>query len=329
MRYQLKSFYQIMAQNDDYIYMVEQTEKQKKKDIVNHITRPFLLKRFAVGLLDLVIIFIVAALFEFILYKTIFKPLGYFDYKNNVMEITSDSGLFVDNDGSYIEVNKFYQNQDDLITNYDEKITYFYTNNELAISRNKLDEYNSLKEQSNYFDKVDGKYFIKDGIEKSVVVSFYSKQYDNAMDLLYENNEYSEGIIKTFQIIMYTSLLAFSLSISIFYLLIPMLTKEGESIGYLIGKMCLIDDRDGTKIKKWQIFMRFMTIYVINFYIPFFIYVQFKSFNLISVLISLFMISFTKRNRGPQDFASLSLVILKHRSDALDGLKAMVGDNNQ
>ena len=316
-----------MAQNDDYLYMVEQTEKQKNKDIVNHITRPFLLKRFGVGLLDLLIIFIVAALFEFILYISLFKPLGYYDYKNNVMEIARDSGLFVEHDDSYIEVDKYYNNHDDLIKNYDEKITYFYTNDQIAISKNKIDEYNNSKEQSGYFNKIDGKYVVKDGIEKNVLVNFYNNQYSKAMDLLYENENYSLGIIKTFHIIMYTSLISFTLSISIFYLLIPMLTKEGETIGYLIGKICLIDDRNGTKIKKWQIFMRFITTYVINFYIPFFIYVQFQKFNLITVLVTLFMISFTKRNRGPQDFASLSLVILKHRSDAIDALSGMVGNN--
>ena len=310
--------------NDDYISM--SSEKQIRKEKIEKITRPYLLKRMVCGLLDLVMVFIVLFIFQYIAKLTLYKPLGYQESLETILRISDESGLFVKiNERSYIEVSKYYQDTTELEQNYDEKITYYYTNDQRAINNNKLDSYKKAKEDSNYFDYNDNKYVKKADISDDQIVAFYEQKYAEALTFFRADENYRYASSNTFNIAMYSFFISMLVSSSIFYLLIPLLNKEGETIGQLIGKICLIDARDGSKVKPWQILVRFIVLFIINFFIPFFIYKHWGRVILISDVATVFIMSFTRKTKGPQDFASLSMVILKHRADAMDTLKVMVG----
>ena len=68
------------------------------------------------------------------------------------------------------------------------------------------------------------------------------------------------------------------------------------------------------KVKKMQLILRSLIVVVVNFLIPFWVFVFFSHITLITVLVSFAMMCLVKYNRGVQDFASQTQVVMKFES---------------
>ena len=91
----------------------------------------------------------------------------------------------------------------------------------------------------------------------------------------------------------------------------------------ILFKICIVNYSDRLSPKKTQILLRNFLFVVFTFYIPILFYIAFGRVFLITDLIIFALIIFYKENRGPHELASKTIVILKHRADALDNLKQM------
>jgi len=297
--------------NDDILKMDNISRRRRnrwKSNEEDKITRPFLLRRFLAGFVDMVIIIATFALLYVGCYYTIFKSIGYEEAIQNVYQMNEDSHLY----------NKVYVTSEnvsyfDLEENFDEAITYYYSNDSRAIADNKLAEYSKAKIDS-------GLDFTIDNDETK---AFYKNQYEIATTYFKANPDYVYYVNKTYVLLTSIVILLIETVLTIFYLVIPLCRKEGETIGQMLFKICLIDSRDLSQVKKWQIALRYMVLVVINYAITIVIYLIWDYATLLPALITLFMMSFTKKNKGPHDYLSQSHIILKHRADAMDAYKVI------
>ena len=313
----------------DYILETEKIRKrQETKEKIKKMTKPYLLTRVVAGLLDLVFLAILSLALAFLSYNTVFKKIGYFDLINTQLTLTHESGLFVEyKENSYVDVDREYTDYYDLTREYDSHITYYYSNDERAIKAHSLESYNESKASSGYFIYKDNKYILDEDASHQDVLNFYSNEYSKAKSLFTSNEVYTQASIKSYRIVLYTILIIMLTANIVFYIIIPVFTKEGETLGYLIFKLAVIDSRDGSTVKKYQVLMRGIAFIAINFIITYFIYFMWQVFMPITPLVSLVFLIFL--NRGPHDFMSLTKVVLKRRSDAMDSLSQMVEGGNK
>ena len=131
------------------------------------------------------------------------------------------------------------------------------------------------------------------------------------------------GFSKITALIALTILISLTIATSIIYLIVPLFRKEGETPAQIINKLCIIDTRKMSTIKKWQIVVRYLILLLFNYFMPVILFVEVGYFVPLTIIISLLMICITKNNLGPHDYATQSMVILKRRSDAFDVLNAM------
>ena len=150
--------------------------------------------------------------------------------------------------------------------------------------------------------------------DENDVKKFYVNQYEKALNILSSDPVYISSANKTFNIMVYSMLISFVISAGVFYFLIPLLRKNGETLGQIICKICLMDASRIGKVKKMQLILRSLIVVVVNFLIPFWVFVFFSHITLITVLVSFAMMCLVKYNRGVQDFASQTQVVMKFES---------------
>ena len=303
-------------------------QKQATKEKIKKMTKPYLLTRVLAGLLDLVFLAILSFSLAFLSYGTIFKSIGYFDYIDTQLSLTKESGLFVEyKENAYVSVDRYSQEYSVLVKEYDSHITYYYSNDQVAIKENRLESFNEAKAESTYFIYQDGKYILNEDASHTKVLEFYNNEYTKAIELFNSNETYINASIRSYRIVLYTIFIVMLIATISLYIIIPLFTKEGETLGYLIFKLAVIDSRDASTIKRWQVIMRGIAFIAINFIITYFIYFMWQVFMPITPLVSLVFLIFI--NRGPHDFMSYTKVVLKRRSDAMDSLSQMVKGGTQ
>ena len=318
-----------MKKEKDYILETEKIrQKQATKEKIKKMTKPYLLTRVLAGLLDLVFLAILSFSLAFLSYGTVFKSIGYFDLINTQLTLTKESGLFVEyKENSYVSVDRYSQEYSILVKEYDSHITYYYSNDQVALKENRLESFNKAKADSTYFIYQDGKYILNEDASHKDVLEFYSNEYTKAIELFNSNETYINASYKSYRIVLYTIFIIMLIATISLYIIIPIFTKEGETLGYLIFKLAVIDSRDGSTVKRWQVIMSGIAFIAINFIITYFIYFMWQVFMPITPLISLVFLIFI--NRGPHDFMSYTKVVLKRRSDAMDSLSQMVKGGTQ
>ena len=302
---------------DDYLRM-EKLNKRKKREELDKIAKPSLIKRYFSAALDGVFIFIVSLLMMTLFYKTLFKPLGYYDYVQEARNVL-------------IESNLYQQTQyDELVTIeydaeiYDQRIKDYYQNDSYALSKEKLEEYNNAKIESKLYQyNENNELVLVDNVDNNKVKEFLTQQYNNAISFLKTNSMYISNTNKSFMVVYLMLLLTLFIVTSIFYLFIPLLRKDGESLSQIIFKICLVDRRDNSTVKRWQILVRYLIILGFDYLLTMILYVYFGSFMFLPLLISIFMIGFTKTNSGPQDYLSNTYLTTKSRSDSFEVLKSI------
>jgi hypothetical protein len=293
---------------------IKKQEKAQKKEKINKLAKPNLLSRIWSGLLDVVFVFIITLIVEFAFVNLFYEPIGYNSLVNEIHQMYDASSLYhIDEKGNYIEIED-YKEMDQIIIDY-------YSNNEYPLSKKMLDQYNNDKQSSTYFIFKDNIYLEKEDASDEKLKEFYEREYQDAINCFNSNPEYIMKVNKIESIIAVSIIFSIIISTSIIYLIVPLIRKEGETPSQIIHKLCLIDIRDLSTIKKSQIVIRYFIILFFNYLFTVVLFIKNDYFVPLTIILSVAMICITKNNIGPHDYVSQSMVILKRRADAFDTLK--------
>lgn len=299
----------------DILRLDEASRKEQVKKDLEQISRPSLMRRIGSGLLDLVFIFVLFVLVELIAMGVFFRPLGYFDAKNDIDNVFIESGLYLRQNGLNVTITNAYDETKTVEQNYDLPITNYYTNDQRCIENDMFSQYEQSKLNSGYFVKDEvGNIVVKSDVSQENLKEFFQQEYTNALAFLRKNATYVEAVNKTFNIMVYSILIALLISVAVFYFAIPLLRKNGETLGQIICKICLMDVTKIGQVGKMQVLVRSLVVVVLNFLIPFWIFVFFGNVSTLTILISFAVTCLTKYNQGIHDFLSKTQVVMKFES---------------
>lgn len=275
------------------------------------LPRPFLISRIWSIIIDTIAILILIVAFEWCFSQTLFEPLGYYEKLEAVHAMYDESHLFAySEENGYSTIDLAYDDSKTPEENYDVAITYFYSHDERALADNKLAEYNAAKISSNYF-VYSGETIVRAAeVEEAYFVAFFEFEYDEAVDYFESDPIYFSYMDSSFMIIVVTILISATIATAIIYLIIPLTRKNGQSLAQIITHLAIADSRDDTRVKKWQIVVRYLVILGMDFYFPILMYAQWGVFTAIPILASLLIMCVTRANEGPQDFASKTFVVV-------------------
>jgi len=242
-------------------------DKVKDKKKTSKYPQPYLITRFGAAFFDLLFVIVIAAVFQLGFYFTGFNMFNYQEKRTEIRELARESGLYVVDGNSFVEVSKVYTENNDLIEQYEERITYFYTHDERAIKDNKIVEFKESKLITKYFTEIDGE-LVKSEIDQSYFLNFYKTEYDKALKYFQSNPTYILNANDTFMIFVGFGLASITLSCAVVYLLIPLLTKKKVTPAQ--GILCLmpVDYVKDLPITNKQTIIKFFVILFFEYWLP-------------------------------------------------------------
>lgn len=225
-------------------------------------------------------------------------------YKERLVDshlyILKDDGLcysidIINNDNSMSE--------EDYILYLETQLTLFYLDDDFKCSN--IDQYIELKknkEELFKYDSVLNTYIFLDSVDNETKLKFYKEAVTYSIDRVLANDEkveeYLNQIMKNGLISLSTS---FMLSMFIFFLIIPLISKNRSTIGKYMFKIGLIDLKSKEILSRQQYTLRFIVLFLET------------SISLMCyggvLLISFAFTIFTKNNSSLHDFASKSMPI--------------------
>ena len=225
-------------------------------------------------------------------------------YKERLVDshlyILKDDGLcysidIINNDNSMSE--------EDYILYLETQLTLFYLDDDFKCSN--IDQYIELKknkEELFKYDSVLNTYIFLDSVDNETKLKFYKEAVTYSIDRVLANDEkveeYLNQIMKNGLISLSTS---FMLSMFIFFLIIPLISKNRSTIGIYMFKIGLIDLKSKEILSRQQYTLRFIVLFLET------------SISLMCyggvLLISFAFTIFTKNNSSLHDFASKSMPI--------------------
>lgn len=296
----------------DILQLDELSRKEQVKKDLEQISRPSLMRRIGSGLLDLLFIFVLFAILELLAAAVLFRPLGYYDAQSNIDTTFAESGLYLRQNGFNVTLKNAFDENKTIEQNYDIPITNYYTQDPRCKDGDRLSEYEKSKLDSEYYVRDESGALVKaKNVSDEDLKKFYEQEYDKAVNFLTQDPVYVAAVNKTFNIMVYSMLVSFLISAGAFYFLIPLVRYDGETLGQIICKICLVDASKVGKVRKMQVVLRSLLVVVLEFLIPFWVYIFFNHVTLVTFLVSFAMMCLIKYNRGPQDFASFTQVVMK------------------
>lgn len=274
--------------------------------------KPKWIRRFTSAFLDLMCAFILALLFSFVstplsnsLFDSdeIYKVYYGYAVSSNIYEYNDNGGVSLISDVKIM----------------DEKISLFYnecTDNKISEYENRKGERldlfyfdqttNSYKEISYDYDNLDlrANYILFYDNELKICVNNHIDSYLNQFD------EYKIALSKLNKMLYFNILIAASFGLLVVYLLIPMINKDGKTIGKLAFKLKVVSKvGEGPKPKKLQLlFRQLVTIlfeYVLSLSAIGFVGIVLP----ITLLISTCMLFLTKYNQSFHDLCCSTILI--------------------
>ena len=171
----------------------------------------------------------------------------------------------------------------------------------------------SVKDKgADYFDNADENILatIKEGVDNDKAVAYLNSLINNAQGDLYYRDYYVRinNTIKWNQVFIIVPPYIFVMGI--LYLLIPMLSKNGETIGKKFCHLAVIS-KDGYSAKKRQILFRFFVFFGEITLSLFIVGVNFTSIATLGVGVFILLMAtlISKSHRAPHDYAALTLEI--------------------
>ena len=213
-----------------------------------------LLRRGAAFLLDIIVVFLCFVFINAIATNPILKAFTDYD------EVTAEY------DQELLDTHLYYKDNNEsvvlIVDEYDKNLTYFFN------SIGEIDTYNKMKEDSGYFEyNIETSTWDKKSESlDSDVKSFYL----NTLKIARDNYILNRDSIKEKQLILngYGSIIFIVNSTAGFliaFLLVPMLSKDGSTLGMKPFYLGVVSNADGGYATKMQVFMRFLIVFAIYF----------------------------------------------------------------
>ena len=238
-------------------------------------------------ILDLISVFVSTLAIYFLVLYTVFSVgFNYIEKNDRVLEIENEYVLNLEEELNYTEYEKvlkdFYFNkfpeeikkEFNTIHKTDYTITHIY--NIVVLRLTNTPTYESYKtDYYSYVQSADGS-FNPDVLathiegsgkvyEKNMSDLFYSSYNDLKQMLKAYNDEYLFLTLDVFNYKSASRMIAFSISLLVFYIIIPLSNKYGSTLGEKYYKLGHVNKKDGYLVKKHKIIIR----PIIYFLLPF------------------------------------------------------------
>ena len=194
-------------------------------------------------------------------------------------------------------------NEEEYILYLDTQLTLFYLDEDFECSN--IEQYNDLKKNKEdvfRFDNSLGLYVYLDNIDNETKLKFYKDAVTYSIDKVLVNDELIEDYLNQ---IMRNGLISLSMSFMasmfIFFLIIPMISKNRSTIGKYMFKIGLIDLKTKEILSRQQYTLRFIVLFLETV-------ISLMCYGGV-LLISFAFTIFTKNNSSLHDFVAKSMPI--------------------
>lgn len=271
-------------------------------------------KRIVAALADVFIGLIAFFLIQvFIAQPLVSSTTDYDKYYESYYETLVDSSLFRKNNttGAYEIIAPSFEEDYNVLASdyydyYENKVSSFFS------EANKSERYEELKENSSVFELINENYVLKENVSSSETLDFYynaiSVAKSEIIDVTDENKSLIQNINFYNQLMVYSSA---SISVLIFYIVLPLVFEGGQTIGKRMFNLKLVSKKTGFDLKKTDILLRQLFVGVVcilgGFFVSFIIPIIF--------IVTLF---FTKNNQSIDDFLVSTIVSEKTDSSSED-----------
>lgn len=289
-------------------------------------------------LFDFLLVVTLSSLVFFLgVYPATFDKDAYLANENKIALVYEDSGLYVKAKSgglipksSFTSINEVRELIDatvklegetiehlnlteSLVDFYTSKITTYGYQNNLSFDVFKKEVLKLGSKESNIKDLLydDGKYefILIDSNEGYQTVLFVINAYQNATTIIQNSKEVKTLTDENIKLMSSSLILFIPIFVGfsfIFDLIIPLFSKNGESIGKRITKTCLLT-KDGYQVKKWQIVVRWLTYLIYDVALSVMTFFG-------AILISYTMLMFNKKKRTVEDYVAGTVVVDKQNS---------------
>lgn len=155
-----------------------------------------------------------------------------------------------------------------------------------------------------------GKISLKEGVSESDAIKFLKQACYNATDEFYNSDYFSHlnTIVKWSQVIIVVP--SVLISYGVFYIAIPLIFKNGETLAKKFFKIGLVSSR-GFQVKKRQIVFRQLLLLFMLSFSAFVVGIGLTSLATlgIGILILLLCTLISKQKRAPHDYAAMTIVV--------------------
>lgn len=297
---------------------------------MNSIRKPKLIKRFAALVVDIMLWFLVSLMALSFVINPCVNSITNYEYKTNEYR----KGMYEIGAYVYVEYKTtsdsyYYEIIGDVTNTSYENLTYneentlgitMITTSNLKITVEQLDYYVAML-YTNIGDidsfkasKVDSELFDESGLplesaKEEDLKNYYFDQYQKVFDSEKFKN-YKDGYIYNLgdelnTIDIFKAYSSYFVSLIIFYLLIPMLSKKRQTLGKRILNLEVIDAKTGQNASKMQILIRFAAITLIEFFLSMIL----SGLLYLPLLVSIIMMVITLNQSTIHDYISGTRVI--------------------
>ncbi len=235
-----------------------------------HRKQPYLVTRFGVGLLDLLVSIALVVGIQYLLAFLLFGPMGYYSAHDAIIDDLASSHLYYKTNENNYE--SFTIHYDDSLTpeeNYEVPILYYYENCDYPMSKDALTNYERAKANSGFWVNENGSWRRNDVTWEVVPVkAFLASQYEDACTLLENNPSYIKNVNHMVYVTYFTLLMSITIGSMPAYLIFPLLNKNGATPFQMIFKIGLADKCTDSAPKKSQIVLRYIFLLAFDFLLP-------------------------------------------------------------
>jgi len=297
---------------------------------MNSIRKPKLIKRFAALVVDIMLWFLVSLMALSFVINPCVNSITNYEYKTNEYR----KGMYEIGAYVYVEYKTtsdsyYYEIIGDVTNTSYENLTYneentlgitMITTSNLKITVEQLDYYVAML-YTNIGDidsfnasKVDSELFDESGLplesaKEEDLKNYYFDQYQKVFESEKFKN-YKDGYIYNLgdelnTIDIFKAYSSYFVSLVIFYLLIPMLSKKRQTLGKRILNLEVIDAKTSQNASKMQILIRFAAITLIEFFLSMIL----SGLLYLPLLVSIIMMVITLNQSTIHDYISGTRVI--------------------
>lgn len=179
------------------------------------------------------------------------------------------SGLYYQKDGSYLLISNDSSKLDHNFTSDDEYFNYldnslnnFYNNS--LYSNISITAYNESKYNNDnlfYYDMSNNTFSFASNYNYDDMVIFFKNEVNIAKNLLENQDFVLNKYIKILSYRLMALLISFSICMVIFYLIIPLVNKKGQTLGKYLFSIGVMDNNTKQFISKNKTILRFILIY--------------------------------------------------------------------